>query len=551
MIKKHLYWDITLHFSEYPEPIKKQFNKIYFNKRKSFVFWLDRISMNFQEDLDWWVSSPSSRNLYYSDLYKYICVLKTLDKLKTKYSFSVITDSQAFKKILIKSFNSNILKVKIKLSKKLISKYFYFFYIIKNILLFFLQYSLIKIIIKKNYIPNNISLIDTFIIDKKNKEKFYYGNLKNLAIKQNKKVFFLTTIIENNFIKFFNILNSLNKSKDYFLKENYLNYRDLFYCFLYLNRKKKFDINYKKFEKFNLSSLIKEEIFYNRNLFSVFIGLSNYRFFKKMKLKSLNIKKFVNWFENQPFDKGLNYGLRKFYPNAISLGYQGFTDYPEYMNIYPSNAEFKSNVIPKKIVVCGEKYINLRKEFCKKLNIINGPALRAENVHKFSEKKRIYKVVIFLEGASKKMDRDIVLKFIDISKSFIDTKFYIKTHPILPINKLEVNIPNNVKVISGNFSSVAEKTLIAISYGNTSATLESLAYGCNLIIPYNNYFDKKNLKNFGVNKDYFKVCSNKLDIIKTIKFFLNKKNSKKFRNRKKIKNILFNKVNKKTLSVIL
>ena len=109
----------------------------------------------------------------------------------------------------------------------------------------------------------------------------------------------------------------------------------------------------------------------------------------------------------------------------------------------------------------------------------------------------------------------------------------------------------NFEVLNGAFSSIAKKTFIAVSYGNTSATLESLAYGCNLIIPFDNFFDKKNLSIFRINKNFFRVCNNNLEIINAIKFFLNLKNSKKISNRDKIKNILFNKINKKNLSVLL
>ena len=100
-------------------------------------------------------------------------------------------------------------------------------------------------------------------------------------------------------------------------------------------------------------------------------------------------------------DKGFNYGLRKFFPNTLSLGYQGFTDYPEYMNTYPSISEFNSEVIPKQIVVCGNRYKKLRKEFCK-LQIVNGPALRAEKFLNYLKKKNRYNIVIFLEGGTKK-----------------------------------------------------------------------------------------------------------------------------------------------------
>ncbi len=549
-IKKKIIWNTNDLISDFPIEIKKNFYEFYFYERKKFVSWIDKISYKYSQDIDWWVSPPASRNLYYSDLYKYICIIKTLKKFKNKYDFTIATDSEAFKKILKKIFYKSIL-IKDQISKKKISQSVYFFYIFKNIFIFFIQFVSIKVFYRKKNLENNATLIDTFIIDKKSKEKYYYGNLEKFAKKNNKKIFFLSTIIENNFLRFLDILFSLKKKNYYVLKEDYLDFSDILYCFKFFIRTKKFNINYPKFENLDLSNLIKEEIFGIRNLFSVFIGIANFIFFRKIKSKSIKVKKVINWFENQPMDKGFNYGLRKYFPKTISYGYQGFTDYPEYMNIYPSNLEFNSKVIPKKIIITGKRYEVLRKEFCNKLEIINGPALRAEKIFKLFKKKNRYNIVIFLEGGTKKNDIDIVSKFIDISKNFKDLKFFIKTHPILPLNKLDIEIPKNFEVLNGDFSSIAKKTFIAVSYGNTSATLESLAYGCNLIIPFDNFFDKKNLSIFRINKNFFRVCNNNLEIINAIKFFLNLKNSKKISNRDKIKNILFNKINKKNLSVLL
>ena len=548
--KKIIHWDTSLNITEFPESVKNIFNKFYFKERKKFTLWLDKISEQHSSDIDWWVSPPASRNLYYSNLYKYICILKTLQNLCHKFEFIIITDSFAFKRIVKNIKNLSVIKIKVKFNKKSFFRNFFYLYTIKNILIYSIQYLLIKIFYKKKILNNSI-IVDTFIIDKEKKEKFYYGNILSYSNKKKEKLIFLATIIENNIIKFLHILISLNKEKNYILKENYLNLKDLIYCFFYIYRIKKFNIKFNKFDNFELTDLIKEEIFYNRNLFSVFIGLSNFSFFKKLKGNSVKIKKVINWFENQPMDKGFNYGVRKFFPNTLSLGYQGFTDYPEYMNTYPSISEFNSKVIPKKIVVCGNKYKKLRKEFCKKIYVVNGPALRAEKIFKFFKKKHRYNIVIFLEGGTKKNDISIILKFIKISKNFSKLKFFIKTHPVLPLNKLDIQLPKNFVELNGDFSSIAKKTFIAVSYGNTSATLESLAYGCNLIIPFDNFFDKKNLSIFGINKNFFRVCKNDLEIINAIKFFLKKRNLKKFSNRDKIKNILFNKVNKKTLSVLL
>ena len=183
-----------------------------------------------------------------------------------------------------------------------------------------------------------------------------------------------------------------------------------------------------------MSTLIRDEINFNRNLFSIFLSLYNFCFIKRLKTQSIKFNKIINWFENQSMDKAWNYGFRKFFPRVETIGYQGFTNYPEYMNTIPTTYENKNKVIPEKIVVLSKNYKHLRKEFCKQLKIFDGPALRFEDVFiKDEKKKKKFNIVIFLEGASKEIDKDVILKFIRISKNFPNLKFYIKAHPILPI----------------------------------------------------------------------------------------------------------------------
>ena len=43
------------------------------------------------------------------------------------------------------------------------------------------------------------------------------------------------------------------------------------------------------------------------------IGILNYRFFKKLELSNLKIRKSINWFENQFKDRGWNLGYRKYF----------------------------------------------------------------------------------------------------------------------------------------------------------------------------------------------------------------------------------------------
>lgn len=553
MIKQYLYWDITLNLSEYPETAKKIFDKFYFEERNKFVGWIDDISKKFHDDIDWWISPPASRNLYSSDLYRNICILKTLKFLTKNYRLNIVVDSYELKKVILKCFLNREIVVKVKKNKKSLKKFYYIFYIFKSISILLFQYLIIKIFSNKKIIlPKKFILIDTFLIDTIYKEKFYYGNIIKYAKKYNKKIIFIPSIIQNNFLEFYRIVKSITNNKNYILKENFLKLNDLKYCIFYIFRKKKFKTKYKKFENFDLSGLIKDEINYNRDLYSIFLSLNNFCFIKRLKKQNIRFNKFINWFENQSVDKAWNYGFRKFFPKIETVGYQGFTHYPEYMNTIPAAYENKYKIIPEKIIVIGKNYKNLKKEFFKKLKIIDGPALRFEDIFIVNKKKKKkFNIVIFLEGASVERDKDVISKFIRVSEKFPNLIFYIKAHPILPIKKLNLKIPKNFFELNEKFSFIANNTNISVVYGSTSATLESLAYGCKLILPFDNLYDKSTLQKLKIKKNLYKVCSNDKKLINAINYFMNKVKKKDINLNMNIKYFLFNKVTKKYIKNLL
>ena len=94
----------------------------------------------------------------------------------------------------------------------------------------------------------------------------------------------------------------------------------------------------------------------------------------------------------------------------------------------------------KKLFLLEEISLILKKEFCKDLDIIQGPALRFNDLFNSSfHIKKLYTIVLFLEGASKKNDQNLILQFIKVSEKFNNIKFYIKTHPSLSLEKLKLN----------------------------------------------------------------------------------------------------------------
>ena len=549
MKPKKLFWDCTVHFNDYPKIIKFNFKKHYLKERHNFTNWIKLISADYKNNIDWWASPPASRNLSYSNLYKHLCILKTISSFK-KYrniKLYIKVNSINLKKIIIKNFDKKFVEVEYfeKKDKKLflvnyikISIYFVFQFFWLKFLSFF-----------KNCDYKIINIIDTFVINSKTKEKNYYGKLRNYLKQNLTKTFFIPTIIENNFFKFCKISLSLSSDKNFLFKEFYTNIDDVFFCILYIFRKRKFAKRFVTFQNYDLSGLINDEINHNDDLYTVFISIYNYRFAKKMSLNLVKINKIVNWFENQPIDKGWNFGFRKFYPNLKTIGYQGYISQPEYMNTMPATYEKKFEVIPHQIITVGKSFINSQKEFCDNLNIISGPAFRFNDSFGLAKKaERNFKIVIFLEGASEEDDRKLVFKFIEISKKFPKLTFYIKQHPSLILKNLK--LPNNFVLLKHKFSFIAKRTLIAVAYGNTSVTLESLAYGCKLLIPIDNFFDRLNLKRLNIPSNLYRICSDQDDICNSINFFL-KKNNNKNHNKVVIRNKLFNKVTSKNVKVLI
>ena len=77
-----MFWDTTKYPAEYPEKIKKIYFKENIVNRKPFTRWIGNISKKFSHDIDWWMTIPLTRDPYQSNLYHYICILKTLKYLK-------------------------------------------------------------------------------------------------------------------------------------------------------------------------------------------------------------------------------------------------------------------------------------------------------------------------------------------------------------------------------------------------------------------------------------------------------------------------------------
>ena len=105
-ISQVIVWNATKDLVDYPHNIKKIYFKETLKNRKNFTNWINKLSKRFNKDIDWWVSLPASRNPYASELYHFVCILKTLIYFfKKKKKINLLIDSKELKKIIDDKFN--------------------------------------------------------------------------------------------------------------------------------------------------------------------------------------------------------------------------------------------------------------------------------------------------------------------------------------------------------------------------------------------------------------------------------------------------------------
>ena len=218
------------------------------------------------------------------------------------------------------------------------------------------------------------------------------------------------------------------------------------------------------------------------------------------------------------------------------------------MCTHPSYSEEKCKVIPNKVIVIGKAYINSRKEFFKNIKLINGPALTFQNVFKYDftqvDKKNI---LVILTGYH---DLDIILLnwTLKLSKKYNKIKIIIKPHPHLPISRIRWSrkLSSNIEISNFSLSKIYAKTKIVVSCGPTSATIESLAYGHDLIIPILDINDKLMFKMLKIDNRKIHFAESEKKLILCVKKLLNNKKLSGDKKKSKfgLKKYLFNESSK-------
>jgi glycosyltransferase involved in cell wall biosynthesis len=494
--------------------INQIFNRISYQNRSEFNDMVTVLSQPHKDNLDWWAQGPASRNTFSSPFFHYYCsIVLILNLIEDKLFIpkEIIVDSSKLKAIItniLDDFGIKHCKVRKYIDyntfiKKRLKRYF-------SSPVLFLRKAVQLTIARITQTPqttiffsNPVTLIDTFVSPGYEKIDRWYGCLwDNLSPKRRAETYFVPTFVNIPLRAWYSIYVSLRSNpRNYILKEDYLNFRDLLYSFNHKKRLKKLIIDPYYVSGYDISGLVREEFENNTDFLTVIDSLLTYRFIKHFSESRNKVSLAIDWFEGQVIDKAWNMAFKTYYPKVKTIGYRPFGPFPFYLCSYPIQIEKESGVIPDTIAVYGKGLTSNIQEFLPELDVIVVPSLRTQHVwewdlnfQKPEDGTKKINVLITLPESIHSTLR-IVKELFELNNqnsSVLDsTNCIFKLHPNCSVNKEFKKLRSLVSdkfmfSEEKSFAILLKKTDLLITEASGSS-LEALACGIPVIIMESSY----------------------------------------------------------------
>ena len=520
------------------------FNQIAVDIQHPFTELINSVSGKHAKSIDWWVSSPASRNTLASPLFHYCCCIALLQELiwKKEPVSEIMVDSSAFKKIVedyLAGQGVNVtvtlarLPVKQRLKELVRPVYVVIFGILLRYLLLFFAARQTRSL--RRHLPlEPLTLIDTFVMQGHvEKDRYYPGMLEALSEKEKERVWFVPHLYGFRPWRYLSFVRKLRGSeRNFVLKEDFFKFKDYLFAWGHVFRIRALKIDSCLFQGVDISSLVREELTSFRGVSSSYMPLLNYCFAKRLKEAGVKLRLVIDWFENQNIDRGWNAGFRRFFSNTGSMGYQGFIVSAHYLCMYPTKEEKESKVIPRKVAVIGRGLAQSARRFCSDLDVCVAPAFRFQHVwqkRKYLPALTGHTILVSLSIVISEAVRILKLLVPAANEMADNTRFWIKPHPTTSRFKIQgafgIGWAEQFEFVSGDFNDCVEKSNLLISSAS-SACMETLAKGIPVIIIGNSHGLTQNPILETITDDIWRLCYTPQEIADAIQVYQNRSSEK-------------------------
>ena len=233
-------------------------------------------------------------------------------------------------------------------------------------------------------------MIDTFMLPEHEKSNRYYdGILEKLTEEEKRSLRFVPSFYGYSFHQYFPSLSALRcHEESYLFKEDFLFLSDYLKAFAHSIRVFLVRPPAMRVKFFDLADQIEEELGLFGGLRDAVLGFLNFSFSKRLREKGINLMRSVDWHENQGQDRGWNYGIHKFYPQAMTVGYSPVSLSQWHLSVSPLASERKMGVLPRTMKVPSSHLVPIKKKNDPKLVTETTGAFRFTSIKKNSSGKK-------------------------------------------------------------------------------------------------------------------------------------------------------------------
>ncbi len=517
---------------------KKQnliFDRIFNDSKSEYIGLIDKIYEQSDKSIYFLLSSVTSRDFHLNDILiklTQICFVKfyllnnsvnniiVYDKNQNTIIKSFIQKHNIDAKVIfINSYKDQIINI-LKFVYTLINNFITVIYFIREKS----QFRLNKIKEIKEIIMINTYFIPSMFVGNEYKDR-YYPNLFDLANKKANIYFNPTCLFRN---KLPNAIKTCDKSNINFVYNfDLLKIPDYLHALFSSIILIKYRFNNLLFFDFDPTSIINTEIKKNIIRHSLFMPLLNYMFMQRLKEQDIDVKLFIDWFENQQVNRGFNIGKSENYPNVKSKGYQGWIVSKNYYYYHqPTKFEKIIGSIPDEIAVIGKGLVKSVSNYTSIQTIVS-PAFRFNYVHdQFRENS--FRNLILVSLPANYGIANYILKFCynNLPDNF-HSNVVINYHPVLKIGRRNyisiLKKYGDLQFSDNSFSELIINAGLVIS-NSSSTCIESLALGVPVIILQGGSPINQNPIPNSIDKNMWDECDNNVDFYNAFKRLFIEKN---------------------------
>lgn len=442
-----------------------------------------------KDNICWLSSNITGRNVNHSRLLYYLNCLALLDNYKERKIEieKIYTSDSILFNTLKKAYNvcykGNVIK------KRWLLRYHIVIDLLKYVVWCIMAYSS-KSKLRKNNVINAhvITIIDTFIPKKGDRynDRYYGGIINNIPLEDNNRLFFLAQYLPVPCKKEVDRLVNNSKEQILFLFD-FLKFKDYLHSLFIRREIHKVSIPCMQYKGFDLKYIFKESSDRYCVKYYYSSAILYDRFFLRLKEAGVDLTLFVDWFENQSYDRACNFSIQKYYPNAEIHGFMGaIMDFSDFPHNLATNEELDACIAPSQLYLCNKMMRDAYKASGYKGDLKLAPTFQAQKIWSIFREisnDNLFTILIPLGLVSYEVNYKVNF-FVNFLKTQPqDIKIVIKPHPIYPIDEIKEIIEKNhvdIEIGTGDIYNFL-KNANAVVGSNSTTLYEALGLGIPII----------------------------------------------------------------------